>query len=332
MSQIERAVMRLNKILPEMIREVTPEQMLKALDHAYKQRASGCVVDDQSMFRLMLTCFGVMRQLAQQSLTLAELDERIRKYLNEVSVLEDGLFLHHLISIVNTHLVLNGPNYYIQKDFFDDFRRVSLEKLQFRHLPKENIGFVQLPYAVTDSEGIKFDHFWFYCGPTKPGVEQPIDRSVLCLGGINLDGVPFSCVLTWPPDDNTEVLPWFASAPSTYQAQEGFRLFINLLAYLNSGQPDLRQFRNDIRYRSPNSTKPIRADSELSRSDIILIGFNYLKEKVLREGTWQSRAHLGWRWCGPGRKDLRLSMISSSTKRWHSLDNTSQEDGEEEEP
>lgn len=93
------------------------------------------------------------------------------------------------------------------------------------------------------------------------------------------------------------------------------RLVFNLLAYLKSGRPDIREFRNTLHYRGKSTVHVRKEDEELTRSKIFLVGFNWLKNPIYTIDGWHSKGYQAWRMCGPGRTEPRLVYFSPSFKQ-----------------
>ena len=64
------------------------------------------------------------------------------------------------------------------------------------------------------------------------------------------------------------------------------------LIYLHSGDPDLRDEKNPIRYQSPTSKTPVRAHKEFSESPFSHVGFNWLKSPDYEAESWEVVPHL----------------------------------------
>jgi len=249
----------------------------------------------------------------------------------------------------------NPHIYVIQEDFFRKFKEMNLDKVQWQHIPKKLTGFVQLPHVLSDgtSANDKFDSFYFYCGPGNE-IEKKgfiIDRkgmpdgyqytdTVLCLGYTDTKEESSNfCFRSFPKDLTLSVKDSFANVgflendgiggTKKVVHEQGYHhhyaVMINLLAYLKSGDPDLREFRNTLRYRGNSTTKVVREDAEFSHAGIMLVGFNYMKESLKRAGGWSSVGHFGWRWVGVGRTELKLSYVSGSNKKWHDKPEESKE-------
>jgi len=281
------------------------------------------------------------------------------KFFNMLS-LDIGTFL--ATSIMSPYYRQNKEArkiYVLNKDFYNSFLEVNFDLIQYRHLIRNAMGFVKLPYPIADSDGDEFTGFFFFSG-SKHEIENPnfraimdkpyplsddvvgfaylkedftvpafhwspfpVDgtirieegilnvRSISVTGnsrGLNLDGKDLEEVIKQNPDVYKETV--------TNNYPKHLKLMYNLMVYLNTGKPDLREFRNPFKYLSPTSKKLTRESKELSRSDIVEVGFGYMKEKLQHAESWASKPHLGWRWCGPGRSQLELVPISGSIKSW----------------
>lgn len=97
--------------------------------------------------------------------------------------------------------------------------------------------------------------------------------------------------------------------------QELLLSVLNLLAYINSGKPDIREFKNTIRYRGKSTVNVRPEDEELSRGKLFLVGFNWLKNAVYKVDGWWSSGYMAWRMCGEGRKEPRLVYFKGSFKQ-----------------
>lgn len=90
-------------------------------------------------------------------------------------------------------------------------------------------------------------------------------------------------------------------------------IIINLLVYIRSGRPDIREFKNHIRYNSVTK-KPHHPFADLTERNIKLVGFSWKKLPQYTTDSWYSRPHFGWRRCGINREDLVYTYIKGSHK------------------
>jgi hypothetical protein len=238
--------------------------------------------------------------------------------------------------------------YVVCKDFLDTFLTANFSLVQYRHLLRNACGYIKLPCPVKDHIGHLFSGFFFYVGP-KHQIQNPVFKAniyrpypttdeVVAFAYITDDfnHLTFHC-LPFPVDETLSIEKNYQEVtfvlgkemPSltvdnqttvTNDYNSGHKLMHNLLVYLNTGKPDLRGFINPIKYQSPTSTKLTRDSKELSRSDIVEVGFSYLKDRLQHTDSWTSKPHMGWRWCGPKRSQIEWVPISGSVKSWKPKD------------
>lgn len=259
----------------------------------------------------------------------------------------DDVFCMYAGALTGFHANPNSKTYLLGRDFFDVFRDTTLENVQFKHLPKNQCGYVEFPYPVKDDDGEEFSGFYFACfhsvSPDNPfpkiNVKQDLvsmlDRNMVIIGYQTKNhtfGTLHGSALNTEDGENINIKNDFnklatktiwvgpdagnIKEKSSYTATSA--LLFNTLVYLNSGQPDLREFQNEFKKISPDSTKIVRADKDLSKLTVTLVGFSFKKESLRVCDGWYSRPHMAWRWYGPGRSQLKWTLIAGSEKQWAS--------------
>lgn len=231
--------------------------------------------------------------------------------------------------------------------FFEKFKKVCLDKLRFADMPEFASGFVQLPSYIKDDDGDELNSFWYYIGPfnkipahhrVKGGYPNATpDDSVIFFAWIDKNYNRCYTFKTVPKDKEIRLSDAFKGKgykkmeflvdhpeEKTIVGQDFYvyhvPIMLNTVAYLHSGKPDIREFVNEVRLKSASGKEILRADKDLSQAKIMLIGYNWLKDKNYQDDSWSSAAHLGWRYCGEGRKELRLVWVKGSVKKWQSPD------------
>jgi hypothetical protein len=228
--------------------------------------------------------------------------------------------------------------YVFQPEFFRAFAQVQLEELTYEHLPRNAVGYVSLPVPVSDGYGHEFTGFYFYCGPVKEVVftnevigcpvvgNYAYEIGDLCVsfGYVDTKGESFNYAFRMRPLNEKMTVrdSWRHSNWAEVDAMMRYKiktmedgydikdaLFCNTLAYIVSGQPDLRHFRNHLRYRSPTSTKVVRADADFSREELVLLGYNYKKDPFYSAAAWDVKMHVREQAVGPGRQQHRLVWV-----------------------
>lgn len=247
-----------------------------------------------------------------------------------------------------------NPKFYVaQKDFLKDFYRVSLKNLRFRDL-KDICGYIHLPLPITDNDGTAYKDIYFFLGNNKDfmntgeyksfhslNYEVDMDRT-LVVASFSDDGAQRSLSVPCPKDENmslevvfkdiadmhTSLSPTAVLSCSKFNTPEdtGFcgmsEKLVSLLVYLGSGQPDIREFRNTVRYGNRNKKRPVAASHpNLSALPIQLVGYNWLKEREVHysTGEWGVKSHPRWQRCGEGFKDVKLIWVKEHTKKRRKL-------------
>lgn len=244
------------------------------------------------------------------------------------------------LSVIAPYLKQKDPKIYtLQKSFFDKFKKVNFKMIQYKHLPKEAIGFVQYPEPIKDRFSNKnYTSFFYFCGHLENIRNEHFimrqDRSydfvnddsanVLAIAFFDED---YELNFEWryfPLDLNMTVEDSFKNVTRSERTDKGVKkttiiddnlaIMINTITYLHSGDPDIRTIKNNIRYQSSTSQTPIKANKHLSLSNIIEVGFSYKKDKLQHTEGWQSMAHMGWRRCGTLKSQIKLVLVKGSTK------------------
>lgn len=233
----------------------------------------------------------------------------------------------------------------ISEEFFDIFSKVSLGNIQANALPDDLCGYCQLPKKIKDQSSDSYTGFYFFSGPGKKftgesvwthllnGVDEHLTNNDKVLNFAWLDDSGHINYCTMPFSGDELLKDVFANTKFTVRRpineaymqveqkieDDGFhthiRIMCNLLIYLNSGNPDIRSFRNEIKYQSPTSKTPVRKDKSLSQMEFTLVGFGfkknplYNKEFFVQPPYWAHRLH------GPGRTLKKYMLVKGSLKR-----------------
>lgn len=232
----------------------------------------------------------------------------------------------------------NRKIYVIQKDFFSKFKDLDLAQLRFKHLPKEMTGYVELPEIIVDHEGMEIKGFFFHVGNIhkianplwNPRQSKPYEISDRIVGfafsedsSMNVNAFSWTHV---PMDLDIKIVDSHKDVKTVTTDYDGeiegvsndypkyLAVMYNLLTYLNTGAPDIRSFRNTLRYQSPTSKTPIKADKHLSNSNIIQVGFSFKKERLTHTDEWYVMPHMRWQACGVGLSEMRMVYVRGHHK------------------
>lgn len=213
--------------------------------------------------------------------------------------------LHHYLSIEKE----SRKVYMIHKNFYKTFTKLGID-YSFAHLPMNQTGFVVMPTPLeypSPIEGkVHFDSFTYsichensFCFKNilqkfkdKYGYET--SDGVLAISFINENLSMVSIVVPLPKDSNLKIKDLFIQ--HLPKGQDQFLKVASLLCYINTGNPDLSDFRNPIRYQSPTNKTPIKEDRHLSPANIVRIGFGWKKDRDWHIDQWDIKASEAVKW------------------------------------
>jgi len=226
--------------------------------------------------------------------------------------------LYNLNQVTYTNLIsmyyyFRNPikNYVICKDFYNKFKNLNMEKLLCQDVNKVAAGYIRLPEPIVDDQG---DEFWdlffvvdypenvFNCKSFSKKVPEYPETDKVILGSLfnKNSAVERSLYSYIPKNGNPPLLKMFSKDYSYSIGRDLMNkkditelpVFINLIAYIMSGQPDIRSFRNEVRFRSSGSTKVVRKDRDLSTLDMDLVGYSWLKKRQSYTNEWWTSTHI----------------------------------------
>lgn len=231
-------------------------------------------------------------------------------------------------------------------DFFSELHNTSLVGARYSDLVV-GAGTIKLPYTLTDHLGDEFDEFMYFIGTVQDYFRVKDDDPEWLEYQSTRDHCKekYMFSLAWKDsskawnytahyctDPKTTIKEMFKDSvfKGTYLNkdntpnisemiesdgyQDHIRSMFNCLIYLKSGDPDLRKMKNEIKRKSPESSKIIRKDKDLSEHDFTVVGFgfkknpNYSQEFYYQSPYWARRGLAKvWTWCKGSlkkRKDL----------------------------
>ena len=188
-----------------------------------------------------------------------------------------------------------------------------------------------------------FEHVYVYVGPyedykldrdlklNRPDrglVESDYTNDVIVVGLISPHTVYYWCD-SFPKDRSISVdfftkNVWSQGLEGPTPVEEMQALLIPLLkilAYIHSGQPDIREFKNELRYRG-NSSKVVKKDQLLSQENIHLVGYNWKKAPIYHIDSTRVSGHFRWQRYDKGLSKVKLTWINEHQRcfRKHTTD------------
>lgn len=324
--------MRIEKTLPELIRDAkcdlsSPRTILHDVVHT----VSKCIINKDT-------------QMPGHFFDLTDI--RDKKMLDVCEVMVSD-FPFKSMTTNHAHWMTSGQKLFrISDDFFDIFSKVLLGNIQANALPDDLCGYCILPKKIEDQSGDSYDGFYFFSGPGEKYLgakdwtkmmnglsEREIQNvtKVLNFAWLDNKGHLNYCTMPFNGDEilkdvfvNTKFVirrPVSDEMMEIHQEvqDDGFlphiRVMCNLLIYLNSGNPDLRQYRNEIKYQSPTSQTPVKKDKVLSQSEFTLVGFGFKKNPLYSKEFFVQPPYWAHRLCGPGRTQKKYMLVKGSLKK-----------------
>lgn len=314
------------KFLPELLDDSTPsaKQIMKTIDDVVNER----IVEPKIDFKI-----DVKKYLIENFIKGTFKQDPIIKVLNISEIIHTSLMVPFFKTKKEDRKI-----YVIQKDFFSKFKELDLAELCFKHLPKSLTGYIELPEVIYDNEGMEIKGFFFYIGNVKDAINplwrpnqlKPYPVSDSIVGFSYSDPTMAINAFSWthiPVDENIKIMESYKEVKRvtadfsgetheiTHDYPKYLAIMYNLLTYLNTGEPDIRTFRNKLRYQSPTSKKPIKADKHLSNANIVQVGFSYKKERLHHTDEWYVLPFMRWQRCGVGLSDVKLVYVRGHTKK-----------------
>lgn len=238
------------------------------------------------------------------------MDKATRRYfllLLDYSMAEEGMAIN---------------NYHINEDFYNMIKDLDLRDLKPSDLPCDQVGYVSMP--IVDEDGHKYNGFYFKVGYKRfrrPKEDPDCDKKSLILGSCGTY-IRSSCIdieEDLPLESGFKKYKYTKNILSKTEVTDGIysnwhRGICNVLAYIASGNPDLRSFRNSINYRSPGSTKVVKKDRDLSILQWNLVGYGWKKDPIYNTALWKVSAHTRRQKVGKGRREVKLVFVKSHIK------------------
>ena len=283
------------------------------------------------------------RSQARRGVALKYIFKTIGRIASELSSFDADMTYCKVLSHIRRAGDAAG-HYLVAKDFFEDFKKVNLKNLTFDNLPQNECGIIKLPVRIPYIEGevkdaygdkVYFDEVLFTSGDNEGYSRNPDnnneiekirrvsfawlfgDEFPLGLGFLRFTESVQGMTLeeSWQrrvesTNDSTKLIMDGSSGMNDDTCK---RVLANLLAYIKSGNPDLRDYQNIIR-RNSVTGEPHAPFTHLTDKSLKLVGYSWKKLPNYSASHWSSAPHFGWRRCGPGRTQVRFSFVEGCVK------------------
>lgn len=209
---------------------------------------------------------------------------------------------------------LKYPQYTIQPDFYATLKKAKLKNLDWSMIPRDFVAAIRLPmpehYRV-GKDSVRISEITASIVDWDNGTELSI-----LFSGINADNkkeVGMS-VNTFIPESGPIDIKFETDDSSI------LNIAIRLFAYISSGQPDIREMKNPIRYQSPTSKTPVKAHKHLTEKPFKVLGWGWLKERQQHIDRWGVEPFIRLQPVGPGRSEYKYVLVRAHTRGWRKSD------------
>lgn len=226
-------------------------------------------------------------------------------------------------------------NYRIAKDFSEALVDASLD-ISCKYIPKQNKAYnIQFHRDVVLSsvfgeKDIAYRNCYVSIEDCNTDYERQkgyLKRIMLCFP-VYLYGTEYHSTydyvnLVFRAEDQTVTEALLDSARRvesreiTDVGRDIIKYITNIVLYINSGDPDLREIKKPkIPAVTKNPKKFDKKNKHKTLLDIIEVGFNYMKGITYRVSATVVRGHFRWQPCGAGREQVKLIWIDEHPRNF----------------
>ena len=284
---------------------------------------------------------------------LRELSQQERYYMfcntiNNLGLTEDDhkLFEHHFANMSLMRATMNLACFYadgfktylFEKKFAKDFLDVKLSGLRMSDIAKPLRAYIRVPNGLMSAHGELFKDIYVFVG-TKHDIglykygdlhDEKRSKNLNILSVIYVDTFSNTSYYHFPLDFDEhckdlekEILNRIKSMhDDIFNARESIHQILKVIAYIHSGQPDIREFKNELHYRG-NSSKVIKKDQNLSQENIHLVGYNWKKAPIYHVDSTRVSGHFRWQRYDKGLSKVKLTWINEHERNFRKPGNDS---------
>lgn len=272
---------------------------------------------------------------------------QVQPHLLQAVHAQGGLFdpsLQNLAHLGSLFLERGSVNYVFAKDFWSLLQKTTFTDFRWSNLPKSICCSMRFPEPVVDAEGDPISEMNFVVAtkeemirlrhgyPYSENQERGGDHVLLAWWNFDhSDQVTGFVHQIFGHDDDRIADSWnrrSVDSPGMLRATNdnlvvseadipGFAFAaIKALVYVHTGSPDLSELKNPIQYREKDKSRPIGEHKQYSELPFRVVGFSWLKEREHHTDSWPVEPFMRWQRVGPGRQDLKLTMVREHTRSW----------------
>ena len=329
--------MRINKIHPESIRKYRDNnyQMIKNFD---SEKMLGIYLKFLPKNGNVVEKIKSMREAIIKSDMPIETIELFENYLHDPSIWRTLMSFDHYESYKH-------DNYIFAEKFWKDLKRTNLKGLRIADILSPINAYIHLAGGIDHYDGRSYTDLYVQLKPYQE-LDIPKDSFVSVGGQEQLDNYSDYFIqvclhsrerlFQWSariPKDTSKSAEFFAK--NCYSDVEGKCAIQNdlifefvsqpfkMLAYIHSGQPDIREFRNEIAYRGNSKTQVVKKDRILSQENIHLVGYNWKKAPIYHVDSTRVSGHFRWQRYDKGLSKVKLTWINEHERNFRKPGNDS---------
>jgi len=287
----------------------------------------------------------IINYVGNPDITIEELKELMFQFLCSINpqsdkvetmaTLQKMITQHHDMYCYERFIRDGKRNYRIAKDFSEALADASLD-ISCKYIPKQNSSFnIQFHKEIVLASLFgEEDVAYRNCYVTIEDCDTEYDKKkgyikrVMLVFPVYMHGEDYYSTYDFVnlvfKDDNQKVTEALIDSANILENRkltesgEGIIKYItNIILYLNSGDPDLRELKKP---NIPKITKNIKKFQKKNKHkpllDIIEVGFNYMKGINYRVSSTEVRGHFRWQPCGSERSQVKLIWVKEHTRNF----------------
>ena len=290
------------------IKKLLPEQLLETI-YGEMPKISSNIID---AFKFVV--WAESRKINSTNEILHHLERQYGpRYVQPVKALISDFVANEVLTVCSACMVEdNLSNYVVAEKFYSEFKHLSLDGLRFTDLPDDFIGYIDLK----DNEIEGASKFFIWIGsyeeyPVETDIQHSLeDHTDICIniGGLGKNTC-FATKFIIPETPLTIKELFDAENTGSGPLIE----LVKLMIYIETGQPDIREFKNEIRYRGQGK-KPVKKDRDLATGTINLVGFGWKKPVIYGLDSWPVKGFFRSQRHGPGNSLLKIIYIDEQVR------------------
>jgi hypothetical protein len=221
-------------------------------------------------------------------------------------------------------------NYIIATNFADHLCKTPL--LTRPTLLKSDAGYIYYPNRTISKNGIPIHHF-IYCIMSAEDIASDnrdrgnraltfngeMQEGIFVLLGFSDEGATEGGLMIPIPGLNIIEKSLLDGIPSDIAKDITIHNLIRIILYIQSGDPDIRTYKNTLRFKGKSTSKVCHEDQNLTTEPVQLVGYNWKKDIVHYIEKSDVRGFYRNQRCGPGRTQTVTKWIKESVRTYKNV-------------